>query len=344
MATISGLTAERMLAIEAQSVVGGHIDGDDLILEKFDESTINAGSVRGPQGDQGPAGDVSLAQLNEAILSALPIGSIIEYMFDPAPDNWEIMMGQRIVNGATLYPDYWAKIPSVMKDGSDILMIDTRRRVSVGYDATDTDFDTIGKVGGAKTVNIAKAQLPATPLAINPPATTVSINPPATTISINPPALTVSIDPPSTSITVDPPATTISIDPPSTQSYSTDISHTHNYQVRSTSQNVQSGSGATVSDTVVSAIATSSAGGSHSHTVNIPAFNATVDIAPFVVAVDIPSFNTSVDIPAFDSSVNIDAFDTTVDIAPFDSENLGSGDPLSIVQSYVVFHKIVKVL
>ena len=53
MTTVTGLTAARMLEIEAQSIVDGHIDGDDLILTRFDAAEINAGSVRGPQGPQG---------------------------------------------------------------------------------------------------------------------------------------------------------------------------------------------------------------------------------------------------------------------------------------------------
>lgn len=38
-------------------LVGGHVVGDDLILERVDGSTTNAGNVRGPEGDQGPQGD-----------------------------------------------------------------------------------------------------------------------------------------------------------------------------------------------------------------------------------------------------------------------------------------------
>lgn len=56
MATVSSLTAERMLAIEAASVVDGEIVGDNLILTKHDGSQIDAGDVRGPQGDVGPIG------------------------------------------------------------------------------------------------------------------------------------------------------------------------------------------------------------------------------------------------------------------------------------------------
>lgn len=60
MATITGLTAARMLAIEAASVVDGEVVGDDLILTRHDGSNINAGDVRGPQGLTGATGsDVS---------------------------------------------------------------------------------------------------------------------------------------------------------------------------------------------------------------------------------------------------------------------------------------------
>lgn len=58
MATVTGLTADRMLAIEAASVVDGDVVGDNLILTKHDGSQINAGSVRGPQGSQGPVGSM----------------------------------------------------------------------------------------------------------------------------------------------------------------------------------------------------------------------------------------------------------------------------------------------
>lgn len=56
MATITGLTADRMLEIEAESVVSGEIVGGNLILTKFDGTTIDAGPVLGPAGPVGPMG------------------------------------------------------------------------------------------------------------------------------------------------------------------------------------------------------------------------------------------------------------------------------------------------
>lgn len=51
MATVNGLTAERMLDIEAASIVDGAVDGSgNLILTNHGGDDINAGYVRGPAG------------------------------------------------------------------------------------------------------------------------------------------------------------------------------------------------------------------------------------------------------------------------------------------------------
>ena len=53
MSSVTGLTADRMLAIEAASVVDGEVVGNDLILTRHDGVTINAGNVRGATGAPG---------------------------------------------------------------------------------------------------------------------------------------------------------------------------------------------------------------------------------------------------------------------------------------------------
>jgi hypothetical protein len=68
MTTVTGFTADRMLSIEAASVVDGDVDGNgNLILTKHDGSTINAGSVIGPTGPQGPVGSML------SVVSAKPV-------------------------------------------------------------------------------------------------------------------------------------------------------------------------------------------------------------------------------------------------------------------------------
>lgn len=57
MSTITGLTAARMAEIEGEVIVDGSVVGDNLILERNNGTTINAGNVRGPAGPAGPAGE-----------------------------------------------------------------------------------------------------------------------------------------------------------------------------------------------------------------------------------------------------------------------------------------------
>ena len=59
MATVSGFTKERMLAIENNTVVGGFVHADgSLILQKKDGTQFSAGSVVGPPGEDAAAGSV----------------------------------------------------------------------------------------------------------------------------------------------------------------------------------------------------------------------------------------------------------------------------------------------
>lgn len=53
MAKVTGLTAARMLQIENQTVVGGRIENDELILERYDGQEINSGIVKGDRGNSG---------------------------------------------------------------------------------------------------------------------------------------------------------------------------------------------------------------------------------------------------------------------------------------------------
>jgi microcystin-dependent protein len=60
MATVTGLTAERMIEIEDASIVDADIIGGHLILTKHDGTTTDAGSVVGPTGPAGPTGSGGL--------------------------------------------------------------------------------------------------------------------------------------------------------------------------------------------------------------------------------------------------------------------------------------------
>ncbi len=62
MASVTGYTAARMQEIEDSAIVGGAVVGDDLILTRYDTTTINAGNVRGPIGPTGVMPSVAMAR------------------------------------------------------------------------------------------------------------------------------------------------------------------------------------------------------------------------------------------------------------------------------------------
>lgn len=74
MATVTAFTAQRMKQIEDESIVSAELEGPDLILITRAGTRINVGSVQGPVGDAGPPGedgDITVAQMNAAIASAI---------------------------------------------------------------------------------------------------------------------------------------------------------------------------------------------------------------------------------------------------------------------------------
>lgn len=167
MATVTGFTAERMQEIEAACIVDGDVVGDDLILKRFDDGEINAGSVRGPQGIQGPIGEVSqvdfdaaIAAIEASILAAVPAGVPLDYVGTVAPDGFLLMTGQAVINADTLYPVLWSRVPAGWKSGTTLNMPDTRGRVFVGLNSADSDFNAVGQIGGAKTVTLTTPQIP----------------------------------------------------------------------------------------------------------------------------------------------------------------------------------------
>jgi microcystin-dependent protein len=64
MATVTGLTAARMVAIEDASIVDAEVRGDGhLWLIQHDGTEIDTGPVQGPAGPVGPAGPSGLASI-----------------------------------------------------------------------------------------------------------------------------------------------------------------------------------------------------------------------------------------------------------------------------------------
>jgi microcystin-dependent protein len=188
MALVEVLNKARMLAIEAASVVSGVIDeSGHLILSRYDESTIDAGSALPalPISDDTTQGIVELATNAETItgtdasravtpaslastrsLSLIGIPGEIRIWSGSSnsgslPEGWLICNGDAI--SRTTYSTLYSVIGTTYGsgDGSTTFNIpNLKGRVPVGYDSSQSEFDSRGDVGGEKTHTLSSDEMP----------------------------------------------------------------------------------------------------------------------------------------------------------------------------------------
>ena len=132
MATVTSYTAARMQEIEDSAVVGGHITGDNLVLERFDGSEFTAGNVRGPAGPTGPAGSVSggLGSNDNAIIRTDGVGgSLAQGSAVTIDDSGRLTSSLMSVTTA----------PSVGNDVANKTYVDKSGKGVLGYVTNGTD-------------------------------------------------------------------------------------------------------------------------------------------------------------------------------------------------------------
>lgn len=143
MATVTGLTKERMLQIEAASVTGGLVDPrGNLILKTHGGDEIDAGHVEGAPG-------------------VGPVGSITMFAGADAPSGHLLCDGSA-VSRAT-YSALFAVIGTTYGAGNGSTTFNVpnlKGRVPVGQDTTQTEFDTLGERAGAKTHTLSVPEMP----------------------------------------------------------------------------------------------------------------------------------------------------------------------------------------
>lgn len=157
MAIVTGYTAARMKEIEDSAVVNGEVVGDDLFLEPFGFATdpvtypkINAGNVRGPQGDEGPMGEVTEAELTAGLAATrVPAGVISMFGGAAAPATWALCDGGE--SNRTTDADLFAAIGLTYGVGNGTTTFnrpDLRSRFPVGKGAA-TWSDALNESGGS---------------------------------------------------------------------------------------------------------------------------------------------------------------------------------------------------
>ena len=164
MATVTGLTAERMIEMEEATVIDGEVRVDNLILITRGGTEIDAGNVRGPVGPQGPA---------------VPAGLITATIRSTPDTGFLFIDGSTITNGQTVHPELWNVIPDGWKSGGNIIFPDARGKMLVGDDAALT----LGALVGSNSLLIGANNIPphAHPIDHNHPSTSLSISDPGHT-------------------------------------------------------------------------------------------------------------------------------------------------------------------
>ena len=93
--------------------------------------------------------------------SGVPVGTIVQYAGSIAPSGWLICDGSAV--SRTTYAALFAVIGTTYGagDGSTTFNLpNLKGRVPVGLDIAQTEFNALGKIGGAKTHTLTVAELP----------------------------------------------------------------------------------------------------------------------------------------------------------------------------------------
>jgi microcystin-dependent protein len=114
-------------------------------------------------------------------ITSIP-GMISQYLGATAPDGWLFCEGQQILiqdyqnlysimtSSGTVFP-YGANTNGSGGSGSTHFVLpNLKGRVAVGKDSSQTEFDTLGETGGAKTHTLTEVQMPGHLHSVDPPS------------------------------------------------------------------------------------------------------------------------------------------------------------------------------
>ena len=112
----------------------------------------------------------------------LPAGTIVQWPTNTPPANWTICDGSAL--SRTTYASLFAAIGTTYGSGDGTTTFNIpnlKGRVGVGRDASQTEFDTLGETGGAKTHTLTTSEMPIHSHGITDPGHGHSINDPGHT-------------------------------------------------------------------------------------------------------------------------------------------------------------------
>lgn len=192
MATVESMTLDRLLQLEADTVIGGHIDGSgDLILEQHDGSTINAGSAIPvvPDASETVKGKVELATTTEATTGtdttravtpaglAAAVGSLVPDASTTVKGKVELATNAETATGtdtvravtpaalrallSAMFPVGHIYMSTVNTSPATLFGFGTWTAIQGRFLVAENAARPAGTTGGAASVTLAEANLPA---------------------------------------------------------------------------------------------------------------------------------------------------------------------------------------
>lgn len=94
-------------------------------------------------------------------MMVVPCGAVLPFAGTSIPSNWLLCDGSAV--SRSTYADLFSKIGTTFGsgDGSTTFNLpNLKGKVPVGLDGTQTEFDTLGETGGAKTHTLVTSEIP----------------------------------------------------------------------------------------------------------------------------------------------------------------------------------------
>lgn len=167
-------------AVTADKIAAGAVGASELASNAVEEAKINAGAVTAAKIGSSAVetakinnGAVTAAKLaSDSIQLLAPTGSITQYGGSSAPTGWLLCDGTEVAiatytalynvltSSGTVFP-FGANTNGSGGAGSTHFRLPNfKGRVPVGLDSGQTEFDTMGETGGAKTHTLTIAEMP----------------------------------------------------------------------------------------------------------------------------------------------------------------------------------------
>ena len=120
---------------------------------------VGATGATGPVGATGASGATGPTGVTSP---GMPTGSITQFAGSTAPSGWLTCDGTAV--SRTTFADLFAAIGTAYniggEAGTDFRLPNMKGRVPVGFDSGQTEFDSLGESGGAKTHTLTTAEMP----------------------------------------------------------------------------------------------------------------------------------------------------------------------------------------